>query len=238
MIDRVGRIRVKLDFGGIESVAMAAFLDGANAAAVMSADGGWEIVQFLEAQETAPSVWELSGLLRGQAGTDDAMRAGASAGSRFVLLDDGAVRPLGITAAEAGLSRNFVADPVGLTPGGSAIAFAGGARARKPLSPVHVRARREAGGIEVTWVRRGRLDADGWTAPEIGFDEGEERYRIEVKAGEEIRRVAEVTAPQWLYPSADEIADFGAPLSTLSVSVMQAGRHVPWGIPRLATISL
>lgn len=238
VIDRVGRIRVRLDFGGLESVAMAAFLDGANAAAVLAANGAWEIVQFLEAQETAPSVWELTGLLRGQAGTDEAMRVGAAAASRFIMLDDAAVRPLGITAGEAGLSRNFVADPVGMAPGGAAIAFAGGARARTPLSPVHVRAKREAGGIRIGWIRRGRLDADGWPAPEIGFDEAEERYRIEVKAGEEIRRAAEVTAPQWLYPAAAEIADFGAPLSTLTVSIMQAGRHVPWGIPRPVTISL
>ena len=240
VIDRVGKIRVSLGFGGLESVTMAALLDGANAAAILAGNGVFEIVQFLDAEEFAPGIWELANLLRGQAGTDDAMRAGAAAGARFVMLDEGAVRPIGLEAAEAGLMRNFVADAVGAAPDGAIapVAFAGGMRARTPLSPAHVRARREAGGIRVTWIRRGRLDADTWTAPEIGFDETVERYRVEVMAGVAVKRTVEVDAPEWLYPAAAELADFGAPLTQISLRVAQAGRHVPWGVARPATVSL
>ena len=69
-------------------------LNGANAAAIRSANSAWEVIQFQEAEEIGPDIWRLQTLLRGQLGTSDAMLAGAPVGSSFVLLDE-AVRPAG-----------------------------------------------------------------------------------------------------------------------------------------------
>eukprot|EP01037_Dinobryon_pediforme_P018395 gene18394-18664_t len=78
---------VALDAAGLSSASEAAVLSGANAAAVQADNGEWELIQFLNATLVAAGRWRLSGLLRAQGGSDIAMRAGASAGQPFVLLD-------------------------------------------------------------------------------------------------------------------------------------------------------
>lgn len=235
-VDRGPGVEVDLGFGEMASVSRLALLNGANVAMVRSDIGVWEVLQFESAEEIASRRWRLSGLLRGQAGTDDAMRAGASAGASFVALDNG-VRPLGLSLDEAGRALNWIAEAAGLPSGGAPPqVFAGGERALTPLSPVHLRARRQSGGVVFGWTRRGRLPADSWTAAEIANDEGFERYRAEIlNAGTAIRSI-EVDAPEWLYPDAHEVADFGAPQSALTLRVAQAGKRVPWGVARTATL--
>ncbi|WP_035529718.1 hypothetical protein, partial [Hoeflea sp. BAL378] len=107
-----------------------------------------------------------------------------------------------------------------------------------PLSPVHLRAVREPGGVRLSWIRRGRLSGDSWTPAEIGLDEGSERYRIEILDGDTILRTAEADGAHWLYPAADELADFGAVQAALTIRVAQAGRRIPWGVARTATLQL
>ena len=225
-------------FGAFETVSRLQLLHGANAFAVLADNGAYEIIQAERAEEVAPGRWRFSGLLRGQAGTDDAMLAGAAAGSSIVALDD-AVVALPLTDAERGLPLHYVAERLGGAAGGAPFAtFAGGERGLTPFSPVHVRARRTGAGVEVRWVRRGRLDADNWSPAEIPMDEGTEAYRIEVLSGATVKRTVAVAAPVWIYPQADELADFGALQSALSVRIAQAGLAVPFGIAREATIEL
>lgn len=235
LFDSTSPLEIELDFGGLESASRLAVLGGANAAAVRSDSGLWEVIQFETAEEVSPGRWRLMSLLRGQAGTDDAMRAGASQGADFVMLD-GAVKPLGLTRDEAGRDFNWIAEAAGAAAAGP-IVFAGGERAVTPLSPVHLRCRREALGVRFSWIRRGRLSADSWTAAEIPNDEGFEGYRVELLDGASVMRTVETGTPEWLYPAADEIADFGAPQSVLAIRVAQAGRHVPWGVARTATLN-
>src|SRR6185312_6566512 len=107
-----GAIDVLLSDGELQNISKLQLLNGANAAAIRSSNGAWELVQFLDAEETAPSVWRLSGLLRGQLGTEDAMAAGAAVGASFVLLDE-AVKPAGLLSSEIGLSLNWRVGPSG-----------------------------------------------------------------------------------------------------------------------------
>ena len=67
--------------GAMASVPTLQLLNGANMAAIRADNGVWEIVQFGDAEEIAPSVWRLTRLLRGQQGTGDALAAGVSAGA-------------------------------------------------------------------------------------------------------------------------------------------------------------
>ncbi|WP_417417476.1 baseplate multidomain protein megatron [Hoeflea sp.] len=236
--DRSAALLVDLGFGGLSSASRLSVLNGANAVAVRSDAGGWEIIQFETAEEIATGRWRLESLLRGQAGTDDAMRAGAGAGAAFIVLD-GAVRSLGLSLDEAGRAFNWIAESAGGQAGGEApVAFAGGERALTPLSPVHLRAHRQAAGVKLSWIRRGRLSADSWTPAEIANDEGFEHYRIEILDDGAVVRTAETGTAQWLYPAADELADFGSPQSALTFRAAQAGKRVPWGISRTATCSL
>ncbi|MCY0094450.1 baseplate multidomain protein megatron [Hoeflea ulvae] len=236
--DHSAVLEVDLAFGSLSTASRLSVLNGANAAAVGSQAGIWEIVQFETAEEILAGRWRLTGLLRGQAGTDDAMRAGAAKGARFIMLDN-AVAPLNLTLDEAGRALNWIAEASGAAAGAAApVSFAGGERALTPLSPVHLRAVRQAGGIALSWIRRGRLSADSWVAAEVANDEGFERYRLEIlDAGTAIRTV-ETETPGWLYPAADEIADFGSARPSLSFRVAQAGKRVPWGVARTATLEI
>ncbi|HEX5935745.1 MAG TPA: phage tail protein [Pseudorhizobium sp.] len=236
--DRRSAIELELFFGGLFSASTGAALAGANRVAIRSLAGAWEIATFVQAEETAPGRWRLTVLLRGLAGTEDAMMAGAEAGAPVVVLDE-AVAPLGLSADERGRSLNWLGE--GMATSGARVgpfSFAGGLRAETPLAPVHLRGRREAGGVHLSWVRRGRFEADDWEASEIPLDEPEERYRVDILDGVEVRRTAETGTPAFLYTAADEFTDFGAPQQSLAIRVRQVGRAVPLGLPSNAVISL
>ncbi|MFB9951337.1 glycoside hydrolase/phage tail family protein [Rhizobium puerariae] len=232
-------VEVELFFGGLSSAAELAVLNGENRIAVKAGNGAWEIIGFANAEEVAPNRWRLANLLRGLAGTEDAMLAGAPGGAAVVVLDE-AVVPVGLAAEERGLAMNWLIESLGQAGGRSGPhVFAGGTRAETPLAPVHIRGERQpAGDARFTWVRRGRIEADGWEGADIPLDEAGERYRVEFLDGPVVRRAVEVTEPAFLYPAADEIADFGSIQASLSLRIRQMGRGVPLGIPADAAIEL
>ena len=160
------------------------------------------------------------------------MLAGAHEGAAIAILDEAAV-PMGLTVEERGLALNWLAESLGQAGGRSGpYAFAAGLRAETPLSPVHIRGERLADGdLRFTWVRRGRIEADGWDGADIPLDEPQERYRVEILNGDTVKRTVEVTEPVFLYEAADEITDFGAPQPSLVLRIRQMGRAVPLGIP-------
>ncbi|CDN47076.1 baseplate multidomain protein megatron [Neorhizobium galegae] len=230
--DRGRAIEIELFFGGLSSADEQAVLNGENRIAVRADSGVWEAIGFADAEEISPNRWRLSNLLRGLAGTEDAMRAGAASGNAVVVLDE-AVVPLGLAADERGLALNWLAESLGKAGGRSSPhVFSGGVRAETPLSPVHVRGERQVtGDVRLTWVRRGRIEADGWDGSEIPLDEPVERYRLEFLDGGSVKRAIEVAGPVFTYPAADEVADFGGPLVSLSLRIRQMGRAVPLGVP-------
>ena len=112
--DENGEVRLRVEGRAPESASPAAVLGGANAVAVETA-AGWEIVQYRTASLVGGEVWRLSGLLRGQQGTDAATRAGAAAGSAAVFLDE-AVARAEIGRGERGLPLVCRAGPAGAPP--------------------------------------------------------------------------------------------------------------------------
>ncbi len=239
LFDRHQHIDIDLVGGAFESRAQTAVLAGANVLAIESLTGEFEIVQFRDAEETAPGRWRVSMLLRGQAGSEAGMAAGAAQGARVVLVDAG-VPALALMADEVGVSRNWIVEPVS-GPSGRAgpYAFTGGLAAAIPLAPVHLKARRgDDGDLVLSWIRRGRFDADSWLASDIPLDEEKESYRLDILDGLSVRRSVELDAPRFVYGQALEIADFGAPLSVISIRVRQIGRTVPQGRPAEALLRI
>ncbi|MDH4442507.1 MAG: glycoside hydrolase/phage tail family protein, partial [Rhizobium sp.] len=236
--DRANVVVVDLLSGALSSVSRMAVFSGANVLAVRAVSGAWEVLSFTDAEEIAAGRFRLTGLLRGLAGTEDAMAAGAEAGADVVALDQ-AVKPLQLATAERGAEQNWILEPMGLvTELSGPHRFAGGLRAETPLSPVHVKAVRSgAGDVVLSWIRRGRVDADGWSEGDIPKDEETERYRVEILDGELVRRTIEVAAPQFVYAAADEVADFGAAQTSLKVRIRQLGRLAA-GLPSEAIVSI
>jgi hypothetical protein len=231
-------IEVDLAFGGLASVSRLSLLNGANAAAILSDAGIWEVVQFELAEEI--SSWPLAAF-------KPAARAGRNRRRDACWRKCGQpVCPHRQRCRAAGADARGSGPDAQLDRRASRFGnkwavpqlFAGGERALTPLSPVHLTARREAGGIRFRWIRRGRLQADSWAPAEIADDEGFERYRAEILLGGASIRTAELESPEWLYTDAEELADFGAEQTELTLRVAQAGKRVPWGIARTATLSL
>lgn len=239
-LDKTHAVEVGLDYGALASVSRLHLLNGANAAAIRSATGAWEVLQFETAEEVAPSIWRLQHLLRGQLGTEDAAEAGAEAGADFVLLDD-AVQPAGLRDGEAGLALTWRAGPAGREFTDDFFVTsqeAGGIRALMPLRPVHLRAVWQAdGSLRVTWIRRGRIGADNWLAVDIPLGEAEERYGVSVKstAGALIRR-ANVAVAEWSYSAAEITADFPVPPSGFVIEVVQISREVGDGLAAVRSV--
>ncbi len=158
-------------------------LGGAGALAVQNAAGAWEVLQYTTAAPTGDGGFVLSGLLRGQLGTEDAM-TGVAAGARWVLLGPELPR-LTASAGERGLPLLWRAAPSGGPAGGPASSDstqAWRAQAWRPFSPAQVRAVRTSAGLQLTWVRRARLGGDSWTG-EVPLEEPVERYQVTVASG-------------------------------------------------------
>jgi len=220
--DRGPALTVRFVGGGASAAAEAAVLNGANLAAV--GDGspeGWEVFQFAGAELVGPQTWALSMRLRGLAGTEAAMPAVWPAGSAVVLLTP-ALRQIGLSPAARGLERvwRIGAAARGFDDAGAQewrVAFAG--LGLRPLSVAHLRARPVAGGTEVSWIRRGRVDADSWESVEVPLGEEREAYLVRGLQGGTVLWTEEVGSPRWLYPQARREADgAGVSLSVAQIS--------------------
>jgi hypothetical protein len=236
--DRGNVVRVRLSGGALTSRADAEVLAGGNAAALRTPDG-WEIVQFAEATLVDGLTYRLSRLLRGQAGSEAAMQPLLAVGAAFVLLDapltalarglDALDRPLQLRIAAAGRSHDDAsATALTVTPGATAL---------RPLAPVHVAARRGADGVHVSWIRRTRIDGDGWGV-EVPLGEDAETYRLDIVAAGAVVRSLRCAAPQALYAAADELADFGAAQARLRIRVMQLSATVGDGFAADVTLAV
>jgi hypothetical protein len=226
------------DVAGVTSLQL---LNGANAAAVRSASGAWEVLQFGAAEETSPGTLRLSNLLRGQLGTSDAMASGALVGTDFVVLDD-AVVPAGLQASEVGLTLNWRIGPsAGDLSDVSFVTSAeiGGIRALLPYAPVHLRGQWNGADLALSWIRRGRVDADRWEAAEIPLAEETEQYQLTIApAGGAVLRTETVVQQSWIYDASAIAADFGATPAEIDLTVRQLSAAVGWGLAATKRITL
>ncbi len=219
-------------------------LTGANVIAIEGGHGEWEVAQFTSATLAAQDTYALTGLLRGQAGSELGMAApGATigAGARVVVFN-GASLVAPLDAHERGSSLTWRFAPRGrenLVDETYSLSQSYLGRHLRPLSPVHLRARRLADGVELSWVRRTRVEGDDWAAEEVPLGEESERYCAEVLVNGAVAWQSEVAAPVAVLPSADEAALFaGAPVASLDVRVAQISRAFGKGAPQRAILSV
>jgi hypothetical protein len=238
--DHAHKVRVQLHGGGLNSVADAALFGGGNAAAVQRPDGAWEVLQFGDAELVGERTFELSRLLRGQAGSEWAMAVSLPAGAPFVLLDEHVV-PIarGLDALGRTLALRIVAaDRNHGDAAAVALDATPSATALRPLAPVHLRATRTVDGVLLTWVRRTRRDGDAWELVEVPLGEERESYEVDVLDGATVKRTLAADAPAVLYAAAVELADFGSAQSSLSIRVVQLSATVGRGVAAEAVVAV
>jgi hypothetical protein len=187
-------------------------LAGANVAAIETAQG-WEVFQFSDAVLIAQQTYRLSGLLRGQAGTEPFI-ATHPPGARFVLIDE-ALQQLPITDAERGQPRHIRIGPATQSHDSDTYqtierSFEG--IGLRPYAPAHLRAVRQGDSIALSWVRRTRIGGDRWET-EAPISEESERYRITIEQGGTADSV-EVSSPaatvSAAYPATISVAQLSA----------------------------
>ncbi|KUJ80756.1 host specificity protein [Ruegeria marisrubri] len=203
-------LQVKLISGALESRTRDAVLNGANLAAIGDGTpGNWELFQFSVADLVAPEVYALSGRLRGQLGSDALMPDVWPAGSMFVLLDARVVQT-GLTRSERRVAKHYRIGPARRgydDPSYTHLIEAFDGNGLRPYSPVHLTAKTDASGTVFSWVRRTRIDGDGWGGLDVPLGEESETYLLRVRQGGSILREVALAAPNWTYAASAQAAD-------------------------------
>jgi len=238
---------VDLLTGTLESVTDLTLFGGANAIAVESSPGIWEIVQAGAAELIAPSRYRLTRLLRGQRGTEAAMANPVPAGARVVVLD-ASLASLPIAEADLGLPWNWRIGPASRSVSDDtyvAASFTPEGAGLRPFSVAHVeqpsRRARAPGDLTIRWTRRSRaLSADSWGAVEVPLIEEVEAYELEILDGATVKRTLTTTTTNAIYTAADQITDWGAllgPGDTLTIRIYQLSALIGRGAAKTVTLT-
>lgn len=209
--DRGPALRVKVVGGSLSSSDELAVLNGTNVLAIGDGTSGrWEVLQFAQAALVAPSTFDLSMRLRGQQGTDGIMPENWPVGSTVVLLD-AATQQIDLALSARGLARYYRIGPAGRGYDDPAVvvrveAFDGIGLRPYPVAHLSV-AETLAGSLNVSWIRRTRIDGDSWQSAEVPLGETAESYVIRVIQAESIVREEIVALPFWEYTAASRALD-------------------------------
>ncbi|MDF0600934.1 phage tail protein [Psychromarinibacter sp. C21-152] len=211
VLDRGAPLRVRLVSGELASASLTEVLGGANAAAIGDGSpGNWEVFQFTGAQMVGERTWEITGRLRGQAGTDGIMPEVWPAGSVVVLLD-GTPAQIDLALSNRGLARHYRIGPAQRgydDPSYTHLVEAFDGVGLRPYAPVHLAWLRDAAGDDhLSWVRRTRIDGDSWQGAEVPLGEESESYAVRVMQGGAVVAETVVSQPSFTYGAGQRAAD-------------------------------
>ncbi len=249
-------ILVSFPSGHLQSRNMFDVLAGANVIAIEKIDetsltagqSDFEIAQFQHAELTGPGLWVLSGLLRGQAGSEAQANIIADAGQRVVVLSpqrSSGVSQIDLSIDEINIAQQFCAGPEPLLPSAPAftsISFTPRGRNLMPLAPVHLRRvveYNEGAPIQtIHWIRRTRFEGDNWELEEVALNETAEKYQVRIVSNQQVIRQQTVLSPVYIYTAQmreqDLILSQGVPLT---IDVAQISERVGPGF-RSQSLSL
>jgi len=224
--DQGSRLRVRLAQGALSSASTSAVLNGANVMAIgNSSTGNWEVLQFTTATLIEENTYEVSGLLRGQQGTDGIMPDIWPSGA-YVVLMNGTLPQINVASASRDLVRYYRYGPS--TRGydhpsyiEETLAFSG--VGLRPYKPAHLQFQIANQDIEISWVRRTRIDGDSWQTADVPLGEGVEAYHLRILRNNALVRQVDLTTPNWVYADADQTQD--GTTGTLTIEVAQVSER-------------
>lgn len=166
--------------------------------------------QFRTAELIAPLTYLLSDRIRGQVGSDGLIPDVWPAGSEFVLLNS-VPQQIDLSRNLRNVVQNYRIGPAQRPVGDPSYrqlerAFEG--KGLRPYAPAHLRAQKQPDGtLSVTWIRRTRIDGDGWETVEVPLGEETEAYQVRIIKDWTVLRKEAVTAPVFDYSEAAQIGD-------------------------------
>ncbi|TDX65144.1 putative tail protein [Methylosinus sp. sav-2] len=201
-------------------------LSGLGAVAVKNpANGQWEILQFVNATLTGAGTYKLTKLLRAQQGTESGMADPVPAGARIVFLDASSLGVLDMTVDQRNVTQALRYGPsvYAITDASYAQSdFSFSGVGLRPYTPSHLSAAWQGSGdIALSWVRRTRFGGDSWEPIDAPLNEDAEAYQVDIANGTSIVRTMSAGAPSAVYSAAQQTADFGAPIASLTWTVYQ-----------------
>ncbi|MGF6937811.1 hypothetical protein OKW41_006973 [Paraburkholderia sp. UCT70] len=163
----------------LSSVSYASFLNGANVAYL-----GGEIIFFRNATQISANQWTLSGLLRGQIGTE-AAKSTHALGEYFVLLNSANLYPISVNLSDIGQTlwfEPYLNNLMGSTPGAAVSVQPANARLA-PLSPHQLTVQpvlSPASSFMLRWFRKARINFQWLDGADVPLDWSQESYRINI----------------------------------------------------------
>lgn len=237
-LNKGARLTIEVFGGSLTSTTHLQMLAGRNSAALKNSSGIWEVIQFETATLVGTRTYELSNILRGQAGTEYAIEQSLAPGAVFVLLGTD-VATIALGAQERNLPLNWRYGPSARDVSDQSYsnlqhAFTG--RAWNPLAPVHIKAAWSNGDLTISWIRRTRSGGDGWDAADVPLGEAEERYEVDILNGGSVLRTLTATMPSAIYTAAQIAEDFVTQPSSISVAIYQISNVCGRGTPATAVL--
>lgn len=164
---------------------------------------GDEIVNFANADEVSPGLWDLSYFLRGRKGSTVASH---SAGARFVMLDAGTLSYISTDLFLLGRSLTFRVTSLESDVSSAVFTVSFIGRSQTERMPAYLRANKSGSNIIIAWQGVGRLGGGG----RIGMGAQFDGYRVTING------VAQTTTLQTL-----TVADPGG---SVTINVSQINR--------------
>ncbi len=210
VVDVGSALEVEMIHGTLESTSDTALLNGANLIAIGDgAPNNWELLQFRDAELIAPGRYLLSHRLRDQLGSD-AVGPDTWPEDSWVVVMNGVLSQIELARNLRRVVQTYRVGPASRgydDPSYEEYVLAFDGNGLRPYRPVHLRAEHANNSIEVSWIRRTRLDGDDWDLPEVPLAEDTESYTVRVLQDGGVLREETVTAPSWMYSDADRLAD-------------------------------
>ena len=154
-----------------------------------------------------------------------------------MLLDD-ALTPLATSIAEIGAPQNYAIGPADLffdDPLYVRLTATATNLSLRPYAPTYPRARRTLQGVEISFIRRARIHGDAWEIAETPLDETAAAFEADITTPAGARLLTSTTTV-FLYPAAQEIADFGSAQNQLNLSIYQYSEIAGRGFPLSLTL--
>lgn len=231
--DNANTIDVVMSYGELSSVTELQVLNGYNSALL-----GDEIIQFQNAELIAEKTYRLSKLLRGRRGTEHAVSTHVD-NDRFIALLPNSIGWKSLPLHELGSEYDYKAVTNG-TREDDAVAISATVNGNSilPLSPVHISGRRTGDDVEITWIRRARINQEWNNFADVPLDEPVESYEIDILngSGDVVRTIAAGAEKTASYSSADQIADFGSVQTHIPIRIYQISSRIGRGRPGEAIV--
>jgi len=237
--DTTNTLTIQMVNGSLAGSTDAAVLAGGNGLVI-----GQEILQFVNCTDNGSGSFTISRLLRGRRGTDNCCGSHTAGEVAFAPLAGGFLHQLEPVSHIGQLWYYRGVTSGGNVASASDVTLTLAGNDLKPYSVVHIGGMLDgSNNWTITWTRRTRAGGsygtgadnliDGMNGP---LNEQTEAYQVDVMSGSTVKRTISTNVTTAVYTAAQQVADFGAVQSTLTVNIYQMSATVGRGFKATATL--